>query len=156
MCKRTKVKHVAVTLKIMSQKKQSGVSAISILVCSSICPFRRAGWLEEGHISKIMWFIVGICDHCHHLLPDKVKPGVVWAGGTDHVSYLCESCTINYQWLQRVFPQTLPGNQAEQNPKAFLEEASSSFFPWVIYTALHCSITNSDQMLMSKQIKLTF
>lgn len=55
----------------------------------SLCPFRRVGLLEEGCISKNyvihLSVSVGTCHHCHHLLPIKVKPDVVWAEGTDCV-----------------------------------------------------------------------
>lgn len=82
----------------------------------SLCPFRRVGLLEEGCISKNyvihLLVSVGTCHHCHHLLPIKVKPGVVWAEeqtvwivSPQHllpfvsvpVSCLCVSSTINYQ-----------------------------------------------------------
>lgn len=68
----TKAKHVAVTLNVMSQKKQFGVPAVLILVCSSLCPIRRAGRLAEGCISKSyvihLQVSAGICRYMSSLL----------------------------------------------------------------------------------------
>lgn len=93
------------------------------------------------HLQEFCDSPVSICCHCHQLLSDKVKPGVVGAEGADWVrcfpiissslwfySCLCESSTVNYEYLKGCGIAGIAVKQHwEKSQSGLGKEASSTF-----------------------------